>query len=287
MILTINDNKIDFTLENEKTLKDIVQGIDNWLKSSNMVIEKLYVNKEDFSHSNLDLPIDGINNIDIETVSISEIKTNNINVLLNFLTNFKNVYLNWNKEESTQISYEIKTVYSLISDILSPNNLIPDDIYANGLKEKLEKVDFFGEKLIEGYNDVIPYIDSLIILLSERLSEYTTPYEELKNALDSLEKYNEQLEQVSIYLQTGKEVEASGIMTRFISIFQKVIRLLDINKTNDKIIKKTELETFIKELNDILNELLEGYETQDIVLIGDILEYEITPKIEYLNNLIN
>lgn len=287
MILTINSNEIDFSLENEKNLKDVIQGVDNWLKSSNMVIERLYVNKKDYSHSSLDIPLKGIQSIEIETVNISEIKSYNIDILINFLKKLKEIYINWSKKDSIEVEKEIETVYALLSDILSPNNITPDNIYAKGLEEKINKTDFFGDKLIEGYNDVLPYIDSLIILLNERLIEYNEPYKELKSTLESLEKYNEQLEQVSIYLQTGKEAEASGIMTRFISIFQKVIRLLDINKTNDKIIKKTELEVFINELNEILKELLEGYETQDIVLIGDILEYEISPKIEYLNSLIS
>lgn len=287
MILTINENQIDFKLEEEKTLKEVIHGIDSWLKSSNLIIEKLYINDKDFSDADLEVPLDGIENINIQTVSINEIKVNNLSLIINFLTNLKDIYSNWSKDKSDLVKKEIDVVYYQISELLSPDNIKVEVSFSNGLKEKLDKSSFFSSKLTEGYSDVIPYIDSLILLLNERINEYTSPYEELTTALDTMDSFNEQLEQVSIYLQTGKENEASIIMTRFISLFQKVIRLLDINKVDDKVINKNELEEFICELNDILKELLEGYETQDIVLIGDILEYEISPKIDHLKKIIS
>ncbi|MGE5628579.1 MAG: hypothetical protein ACM3X7_10800 [Solirubrobacterales bacterium] len=40
----------------------------------------------------------------------------------------------------------------------------------------------------------------------------------------------------------------------------------------------------INNVNDKLKELVEAFENQDYVLIGDLLQYELLPIIEYINN---
>ena len=39
--------------------------------------------------------------------------------------------------------------------------------------------------------------------------------------------------------------------------------------------------------NEFLKELNEAFESSDSVLIGDLLEYEIAPKLEALSELLN
>ena len=45
------------------------------------------------------------------------------------------------------------------------------------------------------------------------------------------------------------------------------------------------LERFFSDLNRILTELIEAFEAKDSVLIGDLLEYEVTPRLEGLERL--
>ncbi len=54
-----------------------------------------------------------------------------------------------------------------------------------------------------------------------------------------------------------------------------------VNINELKIGNKSSKE-FYEELNSNLKELIEAFKTNDSVLIGDLLEYEIAPRIEML-----
>ena len=46
------------------------------------------------------------------------------------------------------------------------------------------------------------------------------------------------------------------------------------------------LQAFYQELNGVLSELLEAFAAKDSVLIGDLMEYEIAPRLEQLRTFL-
>ena len=50
----------------------------------------------------------------------------------------------------------------------------------------------------------------------------------------------------------------------------------------DITIEGTPIAVFFAEFNNTLRDLLGAYEQRDTVLVGDIAEYEIAPKLRYL-----
>ena len=46
------------------------------------------------------------------------------------------------------------------------------------------------------------------------------------------------------------------------------------------------LQDFYRDLNRILTELLEAFHANDSVLIGDLMEYEIAPRLEQLRTFL-
>ena len=46
MIITINGEKIDYTLETEKTVGDVLGGLADWLQQSGMLIESVHLDGE-------------------------------------------------------------------------------------------------------------------------------------------------------------------------------------------------------------------------------------------------
>ena len=91
-----------------------------------------------------------------------------------------------------------------------------------------------------------------------------------------LESCLKQLADISVMMQSGQGAAAmqyivnlSVLLTRFLHI------LPQLNTTVQQ-----ELQPHIAQLNSTLNELVEGFEAKDSVLIADIVEYEIVPRIE-------
>lgn len=99
------------------------------------------------------------------------------------------------------------------------------------------------------------------------------------------------LNNVSVLLQTGRDREAMDTVIRFTEESQTLLRLLSGLQSTGKldpaaaVIGETTVEQFFPDLNRVLTELIEAFEVKDSVLIGDLLEYEVTPRLEGLERL--
>ena len=128
--------------------------------------------------------------------------------------------------------------------------------------------------------------------LQDRIHEITNPEDELKVTINQLSSLIDPMNEIPVQLQTGKDREAMQTVLRFIEASQKMIRLYPILKTTSgfdmqrKLASEETLEEFYSDFNTILHELMEAFDATDSILIGDLLEYEISPRIENLTTLI-
>jgi hypothetical protein len=72
-------------------------------------------------------------------------------------------------------------------------------------------------------------------------------------------------------------------IVRFSELSQTLVRLVASifpDNSNEK------LQAFYQDLNSVLSELLEAFAAKDSVLIGDLMEYEIAPRLEQLRTFL-
>lgn len=286
MTLTIDKKIIDFTLEGEKYLNEIINNINIWLSKNQLIIEKLYINSEDYSIKDLDIDIEEVDLIEIETLSFTELNINNLSWIKYFFESLLVAINEWKTDDLQKVKKEIDFVMKHLPQILSLDDKTPEYIYTNNLTKMLDKYNYFlcKEDIVDK-REISIFINNIILLLTERLHEYINATSEIKASIEVLLGLKDELESVSIYLQSGKSEEAAIIMSKFTNIFHKILRILNFNLKNPEFTHGKNLEDFTEGLDDILIELLEGYESQDTVLIGDILEYELSPKIETLKEI--
>jgi len=123
------------------------------------------------------------------------------------------------------------------------------------------------------------------MLFRERLDEILDPLGEERKAAHVFEVESAELSELPVLLQTGKDAEAMKVVLLFIETFNKAIRILpelknkgvDIDAIN---IDGKKLKDFYLELNEILRKLSGAFEDRDTVLIGDLIEYEVTPRMK-------
>jgi hypothetical protein len=125
--------------------------------------------------------------------------------------------------------------------------------------------------------------DRLISIFGERLAELRSPAAEMRSAALLFDSRSPELADISVLLQTGKEAEAMKTVLFFIEIFNKVIRVIpELRKAgidvNSILVEGKPIPEFYGGFNDSLRELTEAFEHKDAVLIGDIAEYEILPR---------
>lgn len=284
MTLTINKQLIDFTLEHETTLKEVISNVDAWLSNEQLIIEKLFINGDDYSKKSLEISLDGVEAIEIETLSFHELNINNITWIKYFFERLISAIESWNTTILNQVKSESSFILNHISTILSEDNKTPDTLYSGKLSELFITYDYFhcNESIVHK-DEVLQLCNNITLLLNERLNEYQSVEQELKAGIEVLNMMSEDLESVSIYIQSGKNSEAAQIMNKFTSAFNKVLRIINFNIKNPIFADNSNIQEFVDGLDDILHELVEGFESQDTVLIGDILEFELPPRIESLN----
>jgi hypothetical protein len=93
----------------------------------------------------------------------------------------------------------------------------------------------------------------------------------------------EEISEISVLLQTGKDRQAMDTIVRFSELSQNLVRLVSsISPPN----ANEDVQGFYRELNGVLSELLEAFETKDSVLIGDLMEYEVAPRLGRLRTIL-
>jgi hypothetical protein len=131
--------------------------------------------------------------------------------------------------------------------------------------------------------EISAQVDRLRSIFGERLAELVSPAREMRTAGSLFEERAPELAELPVLLQTGKEDQAMKTMLFFIELFNKVIRIIpELRRrgvdTDSISVGGKDMPKFFGAINDVLRELTEAFEHKDAVLIGDLAEYEVLPR---------
>ncbi|MCK5736499.1 MAG: hypothetical protein KAH21_08475, partial [Spirochaetaceae bacterium] len=121
----------------------------------------------------------------------------------------------------------------------------------------------------------------MAVFLESRRKETANPEREAMAAAAALSGMADSLDDVAVQLQTGQDKIAMDTIIRLTEILQTFMRSLSWTPGSD------EIEIITTDMNGILSELEEALKASDTVLIGDLLEYEIKPRLIALPGRLN
>ena len=99
----------------------------------------------------------------------------------------------------------------------------------------------------------------------------------------------ERLTEIAVLLQTGDDKTAMTLLIEFTDATQSLIR--SIIRFNEALIKTNEDQKLINDLSPseffsglykFLHQIENAFDQKDSILIGDLLEYEIAPRMHHL-----
>jgi hypothetical protein len=264
MKISINGSPADITLETEKTIGDILSGMDKWLEGSGGRLSGLLIDGRKIGPAALGeafgLSLDGIGSLDIAVSSWRELAAEALLGLGEICGAWGSLPFesrgearkNW--EESAAAAFlaaEIPDIYGFAARSFSGEGLSPEDLGS---------------------------------LVTERLRELEDPGEEISRAGGLVSSVAGRLEDLPLDIQTGKDGRAAETMQLFSRTAEKLFRLLFILKTSGLppetlIIDNRSAKDFMAEFNSALKELSSAYENRDAVLVGDLAEYELAPRL--------
>ena len=115
--------------------------------------------------------------------------------------------------------------------------------------------------------------------------------EELKRCSGEFDQLKATLEEVSVLLQSGKDSEASAVIsnlaetvgnfviaTRYATLFPSLYEKI--------LIDGKDIGTFFEEFTDILKDFETAMQDKDTVTVGDLSEYEISPRLTMISEAV-
>jgi hypothetical protein len=264
MNITIDGKKVDITLENERTVGEVLAGLENWLFGSGYRLSGLDVNGETADSGSLD----SFFNRELSTVETLNIKT------------------------SSWAEYAVQSIVSLHGVLRGLRDLAfqeREGLYldwkagaeAQFIREELPELYLMAEKTFAG-EGVSP--QDLEKLLEERLREFENPRGELEVSAPLVETLAQRLKDLPLDVQTGKDSRAAETMGLFSALAEKLFRLFKLLRIGgffpeNLTIDGSPLRQFIGEFDSAIKDLIEAYEARDTVLVGDMAEYELAPRL--------
>jgi hypothetical protein len=126
--------------------------------------------------------------------------------------------------------------------------------------------------------------EDLALLIDERLRELGNPQEEILNTETLITGIAQRLEDLPLDIQTGKDSRAAETVQLFSRIGEKLFRLLNLMRLQGRSIENFTVDgmpvlDFIEDFGAALRVLTSAYENRDAVLVGDLAEYELAPRL--------
>lgn len=273
MEIRLDGKPADITLENEKTVMELLAGIEQWLEGSGLVLSGLEIDGKSYGtlslSSALRLPLEGLSLVNIKTSGWAELTLEALINLKNDLESFASA----SPEERNNYREGWESSYSAL--FLKENDR---DVYTAALRALEEDPSLVSPDSVERANT----------LIAERIREIENPRREMKAMLPLAEEVAGRLEDLPLDMQTGKDSRAAETMAVFSPLVEKIFRLMalfryfgaDIDNMEARSVNGPEqasLKDTVQAFSAALKETLTAFENKDTVLVGDLAEYELAP----------
>ena len=270
MDLFINGKPADIVIEKEKNVGDVLSGMEQWLAGSGSRLSGLCIDGRTIG--SLELPLamehalENIRTLDIKVSTWDEIAMEALNDLKNYSVLFSDskfderpgIITNWEESAAkTFLSAEIKDLHDAACNSFSGTGLTAAE---------------------------------LGILAEERIRELEEPDLEIRNMEKPISEVAARMGELPLDVQTGKDGKAAETIQIFTRMAEKLFRILGILnrriKTESITVNGISMKDFLVNFGTVLEELTTAYKNEDTVLIGDLAEYELAPKLVELYSAI-
>lgn len=323
MEIFINKEKLDFQLEEEKNLKEVIEGINDWLFKNLKVVDEIIIDGKVFKDDIQNLvkyPVDSALKLDLTIIDINELVHSSLSETKSYLTEICN-YLNSKSDFSEEdikrlisgVSWTIN-IFSRINKIYNYEqlfktkkfNFIKEIINLEKTKEKIEHLEVtkkFDEinKILK--NELILHLskwaDNIDILVKKNEASFKNiesirdkVSEQIFKIIKKVPDIQKLIEMIVMDMQTGHEKEAmtniqiiTGTLESIFALLQLIKSTFSVDYNQIKYNNET-IASFNKNIMELLKEIVQAMEIKDTVLISDLLNYELSPKLEQYGDIL-
>jgi hypothetical protein len=267
MRIFLDGETADITLENEKTLGEVLAGLEDWLLGMGRHLSGVVIDGKRVAAG----AIPGICGKNVED-------TDSLNLITSSWTELAAealCSLRGDAEEYAAADFAGK------ADFAKQWKESPQGLY---LEERFPDL---RAAALQTFGGGSPGPGELAALAEERLRELGDPLGEIRALGGVTEEITRRLEDLPLDIQTGKDGRAAETMRLFTGVTEKIFRLLALLQAEgyagpELTVDGAPAKDFIARFNAAIGDLLAAYESKDIVLVGDMAEYELAPRLRSL-----
>ena len=288
MKILVNGEPLDFALEHEQSLGEVIDGLQRWLTDGAFTLTSLVVNGTTYPIHNRsawdEMRLDDVETVSVEALRHDQADQTAILALEDYLAMLHSALEASDDAAIVDLANELPHVTDRLV------RFFPSLVDENGTCTVLQ-----SEALVNGEapldqdrQRLMREVSQLRGLLMSRAREYAHPVREMALTLGQLSAASSELEQVPVQLQTGKGAEAMKSVVTLTELLSRVYRLAPLvsGAKDSGGLDVGRITEFTRETSEVLSELQQAFEINDTVLVGDLLEYELAPRMRSVAKLV-
>ena len=276
MNILINDVPISFELEQESNAGEVLDGLVRWLGGSGHRVERLEVNGEVVPADDADAPwrsleLSSLETLAVRAASVHQLEIEQLETVINYCDLLRRVAVEGSFEQLSDVLTEINHITTAIERI-APN--------LSGMLE--EPASSAVAQDPEARQRLSTRAGQVAQVLRQRQRELLDPEHELRQILGAIDTILPAFEEVPVQLQSGQEKQALELVARFAELAGRLLRVLPVaTQVNPGLAEVTvqgkPLMESVAGLATLFGDLEGAMQRQDLVLVGDLMEYELLP----------
>jgi hypothetical protein len=291
----LNDEQLDVTLEQEKTLAEVFDSLSGWMNQGGLHPLSVTIDGDEREISERDTwgktPIAEVGDFVLRVGSLNALRVTQLMTTIDYINLLIQIIDRSAGGEELGQSFA-----SAIAEYPGVRQALPGlmSIARESFAEDFVELDRAATAVDPGspenpgmpdagkLNSFRSRIEQLRVLLLDRLREASEPLAELSSISASLTALLPELEEAGISLQTGRERDAYNLMFRLSEMTGKLIRVLDNVSMEIPGTVDDDLRSRVNSLGSVVSEMNKTMADQDQVLLADLLEYDLRESLEHL-----
>ncbi len=282
MELRINNETIPYTLEEEHSLYDVIRSLSEWLSGSgfSLVSASTEAGSVDLSDSAAlrDIAIQGLGFLSVYAEPDEDLLIERLSTIYQLFGLIEQAVRKRKTENAAELAAEYRSIRAGISGLLDGEGIWNG---GEGFDELLTRY-LASPSDTAAQEELLSFLGKILSLLAERIREASNPVQETAKTAALCSAMLPRITEISVLLQTGKDREAMDRFILFTETIGKLFRTIPNLRSRYPHLFPPEGDGFsgsIQELNHFFSELVNAFTLHDTVLIGDLIEYEIVPRI--------
>lgn len=323
MEIQINNYPVEITLEDEKTVKDVVNSISEWVNERELIFIGIDIDGNHFGIDDVpELSIEGVKVLNCIVQSRADIVYETLNEgiiycdrVIDYMIEIRQDGAEADELEDLVSGMEwLQDVFSTATNLLSMS--------LEDVKFRDHNAAYYVNQLVEMKHTIIKYLsemkekempsldENLFHNLKEIFAIFMVSQEMKRLIVDSIDSPDtllvslqeirkvlpeqvKNLEETAVAYQTGKDEEAVERLFQFIDFMfdytrtcYQIAPVFNVD-LREIVIDDISLDDKNRELQNLLHDTLEVMENNDMISLADILEYEIMESIKNIDKYID